>query len=280
MLRQATGNSDTQDSPQPGLGGSHHLPPYIILCSSPQGATSKWFFCLGTPKWESRNFPQLGLPQLWRRVTWLADLRLQWGVKQSCSPHQKLFNGMSHVTCTQGNWVNSRLLVVGSQTANLTLDPSSAHNLCFRCPNGQCEPISDIYASITFQWYKKLFETMNFDPCNRALKIWKYFWDSNSQHGSSLGSVRVHSLTLFALPRACEVTLKSPSWLATFQPFTLVASPRVGLRYIIIINRSGHKLQMCKKNGFMIFNLITHDNMIHLQNWVFFKFASPRHIIF
>ncbi len=28
---------DTQDSPWPGLGGSHHLPPYSILCSSPHG---------------------------------------------------------------------------------------------------------------------------------------------------------------------------------------------------------------------------------------------------
>jgi hypothetical protein len=70
---------------------------------------------------------------------------------------------------------------------------------------------------------------MSFDPCNRALKIQKSFWDSNSQHGSSLGSVRVHSLTLFALLGACEVTPRSPSWPVTFQPFALVASPRLGL---------------------------------------------------
>jgi hypothetical protein len=44
---------------------------------------------------------------------------------------------MSHVTCTQGNWVESQLLVVGSQTVNLTPDLSFGHNLCFRCPNGQ-----------------------------------------------------------------------------------------------------------------------------------------------
>ncbi len=30
------GHFDTQDSPRPGLGGSHHLPPYSILCSSPR----------------------------------------------------------------------------------------------------------------------------------------------------------------------------------------------------------------------------------------------------
>ncbi len=40
---------------------------------------------------------------------------------------------------------------------------------------------------------------MGFDPCNRALKIWESIWESNSKHWSSLGSVRVHSLTLFAL---------------------------------------------------------------------------------
>ncbi len=32
---RATPNS--QDSPRPELGGSHHLPPYSILCTSPQG---------------------------------------------------------------------------------------------------------------------------------------------------------------------------------------------------------------------------------------------------
>jgi hypothetical protein len=47
---------------------------------------------------------------------------------------------------------------------------------------------------------------MGFDPCNRAMKIQESIWDSNSQHGSSLGSVKVHSLTLFALPGVCDVT--------------------------------------------------------------------------
>jgi hypothetical protein len=66
---------------------------------------------------------------------------------------------------------------------------------------------------------------MGFDPCNCALKI----WESNSHNGSSLRSVRVHSLTLFALPRACDVTPKPPSWPATLQALALVASPRLGL---------------------------------------------------
>ncbi len=37
VLGRATGNMDTQDSPRPGLGGSHHLPPYSILWTSPWG---------------------------------------------------------------------------------------------------------------------------------------------------------------------------------------------------------------------------------------------------
>jgi hypothetical protein len=35
VLRRATGNTDTLDSPRPGLRGSHHLPPYSILCGWP-----------------------------------------------------------------------------------------------------------------------------------------------------------------------------------------------------------------------------------------------------
>ncbi len=76
------------------------------------------------------------------------------------------------------------------------------HNLCFRCPNGSCKPILDIYVLISFQWYKKLFEPMCFDPCNCALKIQESIWDSNSHNGSSLGSVRVHSLTFFSTPKS------------------------------------------------------------------------------
>jgi len=43
------GNMDTQDSPWPGLGGSHHLPPYSILCSSPRRLHPNGFSLLGLP---------------------------------------------------------------------------------------------------------------------------------------------------------------------------------------------------------------------------------------
>jgi hypothetical protein len=73
---------------------------------------------------------------------------------------------------------------------------------------------------------------MSFDPCNHALKIRESIWDSNSQHGISLVSVRVNSLTLFALLGACDVTPGCPSWLATLQALALVASARLGLRHL------------------------------------------------
>ncbi len=205
MLRQATGNSDTYDSSRPELGRSHHLPSYSILCSSPRGPHPNGFLSrdsqVGIPK-----LSQLGLPQLWGCITSCADLWSQWILKQSYSPCQELSNAIFHVSCTKGNRVDSWLLVVGSQTANFTPGLSFGHNLCYKCSNGQCEPILDIYASISFWWYKELYKAMSFDPCNHALKIWESIQNSNSQHGSSLGSVRVHAFTLFALLGVCDGT--------------------------------------------------------------------------
>jgi len=116
-------------------------------------------FEMGVPK-----LPKLGLPWLWSPITLCSYLRLRWGLK--CSPRRELSNGMLHTTFTQGNRVNSWHLVVRSQ-----IGPSFGHNLCFRCPNGWCKPILDIYVSISFQWYKELFKPLGFDPCNCSLNI-------------------------------------------------------------------------------------------------------------
>jgi hypothetical protein len=169
VLKRTTGNLNTQDSPWLGLGGSHHLPPYNILCSSPWGPHPNGFLSrdsqVGVPK-----FQQLGLPRLWRCITSCENLWSQWVLKQSCSPRWDLSIDMSHVACTQGNRVDSWFLMVGSQTTNLTSDLSFGHNLCYRCPNGWCEPILDIYASTSFWWYKELFEAMSFDPLQSRSK--------------------------------------------------------------------------------------------------------------
>ncbi len=169
-------------------------------------------FVPGVPK-----FSALGLPQLWGLITLCATLRLQWSLKKSCSLCRDLFNGMLHATSTLRNQVDSQLLMVGSQTTNLIHGLSFGHNLCFRCPNGSCEPILDIYASISFQFCKKPFKPMSFDPCNRPLKIETPI----PKMGVHLGVWRFIPSLSFALPWTLDVTLGLPS---------LVASPRLGLQ--------------------------------------------------
>jgi hypothetical protein len=150
VLGRVTGNTDTQDSPRPRLGGSHHLPPYSILCSSPRRLHPNGYFSrdsrMGVPK--SR---QMGLPGLWSPITLRADLGSRCGLKQSCSSRRELFNAMSHSQTGHRKEVDSRLFVVGSQTGSSTSGPSFGHNLCFRCSNEPNELILDIYAPRAFQ---------------------------------------------------------------------------------------------------------------------------------
>jgi hypothetical protein len=134
--------------------------------------TSKWLFVPGFPS-GSPEIVKVRTPVTLGLHNFVCKLQLRWGLKQNCSPCWELFNGMSHATCTQGNWVDSQLLMVKNQTANLTLGPSFGHNLCFICPNGSCKPILDIYILTVFQWYKELFEPLGFDSCNHSLNIWK-----------------------------------------------------------------------------------------------------------
>jgi hypothetical protein len=172
VLGWSTGNSNSQDSSQPRLGGSHHLPPYSILCAFPQGPHPNGILYQDSQVGVLK-FSSLGLPWLWGPITFSLDLRLRWGLKKSCSPHRDLFNSMWHAACTKGNWVDSWLLMVGSQIANLIPSPSFDHSLCFRCPNGSCEIISNIYVSRAFQWYNERLNPINFYRCNCSLKIWK-----------------------------------------------------------------------------------------------------------
>jgi hypothetical protein len=142
-------NVDSQNSLRLGLGGSHHLPPYSIFCASPRGQHPKCHFVPWFPS-GSPKFPKLGLTRLWRLIILCENLELNWGLKQSCSPHQKKFNDMWHVTCMQGSQGNYQLLVIGSQIDNLTPNLFFGHNLCFNYPNGSCEPILDIYVLKAF----------------------------------------------------------------------------------------------------------------------------------
>ncbi|CAK9876828.1 unnamed protein product [Sphagnum jensenii] len=103
---------------------------------------------------ESRNCPETvqgGVPGLWELITPDCKLGSQRGLNQSCSPRQDLSNGVSHSPFRGRKGIDARLLVVGSQIANLTPGPSFAHNFPDRCSNGPCEAIFDIYASRPFQ---------------------------------------------------------------------------------------------------------------------------------
>jgi hypothetical protein len=104
----------------------------------------------GTPEMESRNCPEC-VPGLWTAITPRPDFGSQRGLNQSCSPQRELSNAVSHSRSARREQVNSRLLVVGSQTASLTPGPSFAHNLDCKCPNDQFEAILDIYTSRPFQ---------------------------------------------------------------------------------------------------------------------------------
>ncbi len=183
MLGQATGNSDSLDSPRPGFGGSHHLPPYSILCSSarrlhPNGSFSRDSQG-GVPK-----LSRFRLPGLWASITSRPKLRSGRGLNQHCSSRRELSNAMLHSRCRRRKEVDSRLLVVGSQIVSLTLGRSFAHNLGCRCPNCSCEAILDIYTSRPFQWYKEHLNARFFDPWTRALSfresrrtLSSHFWE-------------------------------------------------------------------------------------------------------
>jgi hypothetical protein len=148
----------------------------------------------GTPEMESRSCPEtvpVGVPELWDFIAPRPNLGSGRGLNQSCSPQRELFNAMSHFWSARREQVDSRLLVVGSQTARLTPSPSSTHNLGCRCPNDQCEAIFDIYVSRPFQWHQERLNARCFGPCFRALNI----RESRKTPSSQLWSVGLHPHT-------------------------------------------------------------------------------------
>ncbi len=162
----------TRFTTAPGLEGSHHLPPYSSLYVTPPHLYSNGTFS-GDSQGGVTKLSWFGLLGLWQLITPCSDLRLGWGLKQTCSFPWELFNGVSHSTWTHQGRVDSQLLVVGSQTASLTPGPSFVHNLCCRCLKCSCEAIFDIYASRPFQQYKEHLKARCFDPCDWALSFWE-----------------------------------------------------------------------------------------------------------
>jgi hypothetical protein len=140
-------------------------------------------FCLETPKEESRNcqrgvpkLPRFGLPQLCETITPRSDLWSGWGLKQSCSSCQ-MFSTLCR-TPPARMWVKLILDFSWSRVKLPVWLPTFFfyHNSYCKCPNGSCKPISDIYTSIFFQWYKELPNARCFDLCNRSLKVRESRW--------------------------------------------------------------------------------------------------------
>jgi len=180
------GNMDSLDSPQPGLGGSHHLPPNSILSVAPPHPHPNGFYSRDSQGGVSKvsRFRLLGL---WELITPGSDLGLGWGLKKTCSSPQELFNSVLHSICTHQDRVDSWLFVVRSQIVSLTFGPSFDHNLCYRCPNDSCEATFDIYTSRPLQRYKKHLKARCFDLCNWVLKLREsrrtpnsHFWECES----------------------------------------------------------------------------------------------------
>jgi hypothetical protein len=161
---------DSLDSPRPELEGSHHLPPYSILCIASSHPHPNGFYSRDS-QGGVLKLSWLRLSGLWELITPGSDLGLGWGLKKTCSSPQELSKGVSHSIFTHRDRVDSRLFVIGSQIDSLTPDLSFDHNLCCRCLNGSCETIFDIYTSRPFQQYKEHLKAMCFDLCNRALKL-------------------------------------------------------------------------------------------------------------
>ncbi len=107
---------DSQDSPLPRLEGSHHLPSYSILCTSPWELHPNDFLSRDSQMgFGSPEIAKVELSQLCKTITSCVDFQLGWGLNWSCSPRRELSNDMLHVTCTQGNQVDFWLSMVESQ---------------------------------------------------------------------------------------------------------------------------------------------------------------------
>jgi len=221
----------------PGLGGSHHLPPYSILCASQWDQHSNVIFSQNSQV-KIWKFLKLGFSQFWGPITLCANLRLRWGLKKNCNPCQN-FNGMSHATCTKGNRGDSWLLVVGGQIGNLIFDFFFSHNMCLKCLNGSREPISEIYDPKDFQWYKEDFNPMGFDPYNCFLKIQKSIMTPTPKMGAHLGMWGFISSHFPTLPGAWDVTPGFPLLARTFLSLYLGHKPKAKVATLSPTRRRG-----------------------------------------
>jgi hypothetical protein len=172
-LGQATGTLDYKTHHDPDSGEATTFPHIVLSATLCWGYIQMALFP-GTPKLESQNCPEdipVGVSRLWELITPDFQVWSRRGLNQSCSPRRDLSNAMSHSQFGCREEIDSQLLMVGSQTANLTPGPSFAHNFGDRCPNGQCEAIFVIYASRPFPWHQEHLNARCFGPCCWTLNI-------------------------------------------------------------------------------------------------------------
>jgi hypothetical protein len=183
VLGQATSTLDHKTHHGPDLGEATTFP-HIVFSVPHFGDYIQMALFPGTPKLESRNCPEIvpvGVPRLWELITPDCKVWSQQSLNQSCSPRRDLFNDVSHSQFEGQEEIDSRLFVVGSQIGSLTPGLSFAHNLGYRCPNGQGEAIFVIYASRPFQWNQEHLNARCFGPFCRALNIRESRRTSNPQ---------------------------------------------------------------------------------------------------
>ncbi len=89
------GHFYTQDSPWPGLGGSHHLPPYSILCSSSRDLHPNDTFSQDSQVGVLK-LSRVGVPGLWELISPDCKVRSRQGLKKKCSSLRELSNSMLH----------------------------------------------------------------------------------------------------------------------------------------------------------------------------------------
>jgi len=163
---------------------THHGPdsgeattfPHIVFSTTLHGGYIQMAIFPGTPKLESRNCPEtvpVGVPGLWELISPDCQVWSRRGLNQSYSSLRELSNALWHSRFGCREEVDSWLLMVGSQTTNLTPGPSFAHNLGCRCPNDQCEGILDIYTSRPFQWHQEHPNASCFGLYCRTLNVWE-----------------------------------------------------------------------------------------------------------
>jgi hypothetical protein len=151
MLGQATGNLDSFDSPRPRFEGSHHLPPYSILCNSPLRLHPNGIFSRGSQSGVPK-LSRFALSGIWASITFF--LRPLIKMRSETILYLPLRAFQRHVALHLQTSRSGRFPTFSgpeSNCASLIPGFSFAHNLGYICPNGSCEDIFDIHTSRPFQ---------------------------------------------------------------------------------------------------------------------------------